>query len=548
MRRPDAQLISRARRGDIAACLEAGRKYLQGTSGFPRHVPLGLEYLQHAEAIRAEDAQQLIIESLDLHEIAVHGRIATLHQAAQAGRVTAQVKLAVWVSLTAVAAEEAMRWFRSAAASGDKASTDVLTRCSAGETVDEQVVAGLRCLKQLPGIGWPELLAFVMDRALTRQEPQLLFRALALSLELGALPAPDLADKVFEALMYASRLPDVSISADRRTMEDLLDDCVARGNSGAALMLGRALSGSDFGALGWRSLVPSQNFRKASALLMRAADGGHGDAWIRLYEIHSNHNGSVANPPMARFCLEKAAAGGVVSAQRRLGATILRSSATLREVEQGMHWLFLAAQAGDEHAQCLLRTFVLPVQGADEDARRGLDAVAQSSRDLAVRLQVARDFGLTKLEAMTVDLLDGLRDWGLVVGRNPFIRHARLSAPRAVPAVSASVLQELRRTVAQVAGGGLRGAAFQGFDLRHRTVRVKQVLHAHGLEESMFFGKARSSDLDVLRGGGRWAREAKAELNAAMELPAPDSGASSRMATRSAKHASARQGDSSMAA
>ena len=72
MRRPDAQLISRARRGDIAACLEAGRKYLQGTSGFPRHGPLGLEYLQHAEAIRAEDAQQLIIESLDLHEIAVH--------------------------------------------------------------------------------------------------------------------------------------------------------------------------------------------------------------------------------------------------------------------------------------------------------------------------------------------------------------------------------------------------------------------------------------------------------------------------------------------
>ena len=55
MRRPDAQLISRARRGDIAACLEAGRKYLQGTSGFPRHVTLGLEYLQQAERARADD-------------------------------------------------------------------------------------------------------------------------------------------------------------------------------------------------------------------------------------------------------------------------------------------------------------------------------------------------------------------------------------------------------------------------------------------------------------------------------------------------------------
>lgn len=105
MRRPDAQLISRARRGDIAACLEAARKYLQGANGFPRHVPLGLEYLQQAEAVRADDTQQLVVESLDLYEIAAHGRLATLQAAARAGRSTAQLKLAIWLSLTAVDAD-----------------------------------------------------------------------------------------------------------------------------------------------------------------------------------------------------------------------------------------------------------------------------------------------------------------------------------------------------------------------------------------------------------------------------------------------------------
>lgn len=519
MRRPDAQLISRARRGDIAACLEAGRKYLQGTSGFPRHVTLGLEYLQHAERVRGDDTQQLIVESLDLYEIAAHGRVATLQRAAQAGRAAAQLKLAIWLSLTAVDPDEAMRWFRSAAAGGETAARKVLTAYTPDDPSEERIVARLRSLQTVPGIGWAALLTFAMDRALMRQEPQILFRAMAVSLELDGSAEAGLADKVFEALSYASKVQPVDIAVDRRAIEALLDDCVARGNTGAALMLGLALSGQDVGALAWESLVTSQNFRKASALLMRAADGGNGEAWSRLYEIHSNHNGSVANPPMARFCLEKAAASGAVIAQRRLGATILRASGSLRDVEQGMHWLYQAAQAGDDAAHRLLCTFVLPVDSRDVDAARALEEIEQSNPGLALRLQVARDFGLTKLEAMTVDLVGSQRPWGLVVGRNPFIRHAKLSAPRAVPAISDSVQQNLRRVVAQVAGGGVRGAEFQDFDLRHRMVRLKQVLQAHGLAESMFFARASSNELDVLRGGGRWARMAKAELDETMALP-----------------------------
>ncbi|MFZ8286710.1 hypothetical protein ACO1K5_14385, partial [Staphylococcus aureus] len=80
-----------------------------------------------AERARADDTLQLIVESLDLYEIAAHGRVATLQRAAQAGRAAAQMKLAIWLSLTAVDPEEAMRWFRSAAAGGETAARKVLT-------------------------------------------------------------------------------------------------------------------------------------------------------------------------------------------------------------------------------------------------------------------------------------------------------------------------------------------------------------------------------------------------------------------------------------
>ena len=80
--------------------------------------------------------------------------------------------------------------------------------------------------------------------------------------------------------------------------------------------------------------------RKGAALLLRAADGGKREAWMLLYRVHSDNRASVANPLMARFFLEKAATGGSVPAQRRLGALILRSARTLHESEQGIHWLY----------------------------------------------------------------------------------------------------------------------------------------------------------------------------------------------------------------
>jgi len=208
------------------------------------------------------------------------------------------------------------------------------------------------------------------------------------------------------------------------------------------LLLGRALSGVDTPALPTSLLTTGQNLRRGAALLLRAADAGLTAAWMVLYRIHADNRSSVSNPQMARFFLEKAALAGELCAQRRLGALILRSATTVHESEQGIHWLHQAARRQDALAAQLLGSLVLPVAGSDAEADAAIDAVRREDPWLACRLRTARDFGLTKLEAMSVDIVAGLRPWGLVVGPNPSIAQAKLAAPRAIPALRPQALGE----------------------------------------------------------------------------------------------------------
>ena len=233
-----------------------------------------------------------------------------------------------------------------------------------------------------------------------------------------------------------------------------------------------------------------------------------------LYAMHADTRLSVGNPQMARFFLEKAAALGQAEAQRKLGALVLRAAATLAESEQAIGWLHAAAQQGDAHALRLLRSLLLPVAGEDAAAREAIEQVRRSDPWLTVRLGLARDFGLTKLEALSVDPVDGLRPWGLVVGRNPFIAQARLSAPRAVPAVSDQALQGLQRAAAFFAQSGGEGDAFEG-DLRRRSVRQRRAFEKLGLNDDLFFA-ASSTVLESFRLGPKGAFRARAPLAMAL--------------------------------
>jgi TPR repeat protein len=514
MRRQDIQLLGLARQGDAAARSEAGRRYLVGGDGFPRHVATGLEYLSHPSVRDQPETAIAIAESLSLQDLLQLQQEEALQRAAAAGSPLAQFKLGVWMALQRSRVAAGQSWLESAAAAGHIEARQALAAVREGRA-EEAVDALVRAVASSAALDVVQVGVLAARLAKESQSLDLLVDCVRVALTVAPSLTDDLSDLVVAAVLRAERGNHSLRGLAPDQIEESLEMAVTRGDRDAALLLGRARCGIASGTLAPARLTSHINVRKGVALLLRAADAGRDDAWLDLYATHADHRSSVSNPQMARFFLEKAAAAGQAEAQRKLGALILRSSGSLAESEQAIGWLHAAFQQGDVHAQRLLASLVLPLGGDALAARAAIEEVRQSDPWLAVRLTLARDFGLTKLEALSVDPVEGSRPWGLVVGRNPFIAQPRLSAPRAVPALNAQALQNLARAAAFFEQSRGDSSAFEG-DLRRRSVRQRRVFERLGLAEDMFFSGASSSILEAFRLGPKWAFRARRPLALAL--------------------------------
>ena len=514
MRRQDIQLLALARQGDTAARVEAGRRYLLGSDGFQQHTATGIDYLTHPNVKDTPQAARIIAESLPLEDIVQLQQEAALAQAAAAGSASAQIKLGAWLCLRHGRTDEGTRWLDAAALAGDETATAALLAMRQANA-DDTLHAVLRILGASGHLDGPVVAVLAARQALTGADLGQVTSGLRTALALTPSLTGELAELVAAAVRLAEQTAQPLAGLAPQAIEAALDMRTSRGDRDAAYALGRALCGVPCGVLAPADLASGPNMRKGVALLLRAADAGCEEAWLHLYRIHGDHNLSVANPQMARFCLEKAALGGQTEAQRKLGALMLRASDSLADSEQAIEWLHKAADANDAHARGLLKSLVLPLEGSDAEAASAIELVGRDDPWLAVRLQLARQFGLTKLEALCVDPAEGLRPWGLVVGKNPFIHQIRLAAARAIPATSSAAMDAARRAASFFGQASRDALAFEG-DLRRRSLRQRRAFERHGLDESMFFANASSMTLEALRLGPKWAFRAKEPLQLAL--------------------------------
>jgi TPR repeat protein len=514
MRRQDIQLLALARQGDSAARCEVGRRYLLGSDGFQQHITTGIDYLTHPNVKDTPQAARIIAESLPLEDIVQLQQEGALAQAAAAGSMVAQGKLGAWLCLRHGRTEEGTRWLDAAASAGLESAIAALLALRQANAEDT-LPALLRALAAANHLNGSVVAVLAARQALAGNELGQLGNSLRAALALTPALTGELAELIAAAVRLAEQRGEPLPGIAPQAIEAALDMRVNRGDREAAYALGRALCGLPCGVLAPADLAAGANMRKGVALLLRAADAGVDEAWLHLYRMHGDHNLSVANPQMARFCLEKAALGGQTEAQRKLGALMLRAADSLDDSEQAIEWLHKAADANDAHARSLLKSLVLPLDGSDAEAASAIELVGRDDPWLAVRLQLARQFGLTKLEALCVDPAEGLRPWGLVVGKNPFISQIRLSAARAIPAMSSAAMDVARRAAAYFGQASRDAMAFEG-DLRRRSLRQRRAFERHGLDESMFFANATSMTLEALRLGSKWAFRAKEPLQLAL--------------------------------
>ena len=527
MRRQDIQLLATARQGDAGARCEVGRRYLLGVDGFPRHVTSGLDHLAQPNTRDLPQAARIIAESLPLAELLEHGLEASLARAAQDGCAAAQLKLGVWLSLQGARPGEARGWLAAAARQGNAFAAEVIAHEDSGNAptheADAAPPAWLAALSGVASLQLPAAALMALARAVEAggaAASAALPRALGTAMQLLDDPADAegrarFAALAVKAVQRAEQEGRPLAGVALRPLMDILEQRAGQGDRVASYALGRVFCGIACAAFEAASVAELQNMRRGAAFLLRAADAGQDEAWLHLYRVHSDHRLSVANPQMARFFLEKAALRGQAEAQRKLGALLLRESASLPESEQAIHWLHQAAGQGDEPAAELLKSLVLPVPGDEDQAAEALQQISRSDPWLAVRMQLARLFGLTRLEALCIDPAEGLRPWGLVVGRNPFITQARLAAPRAIPALSAAALEAARRAASLFGQARGHGETAEG-DLRKRTARQRRAFERHGLDEELFFAEASSMTLEALRLGPKWAFRARQPLQAAL--------------------------------
>jgi len=285
-----------------------------------------------------------------------------------------------------------------------------------------------------------------------------------------------------------------------------------RGHVEAQYALGCALGGLKYGHLGSAQLTRRMDFRGAAALLLRAADAGKCVAWLNLSEMAPDYLGSAANREMSRFFLEKAAESGVVVAQRKLGALLLKEASCVEEAEPGVRWLDQASGHGDQLSIELLQTLSLPLpQLAPESELFIVERARSLSLALAEKLALARTFHLTEREALTFDARSSVRPWGLVLKgttkENP--------KGRLVPAATPQMKRELARMASNFTGADRSADTIdlQGYRAQRLALKALQI------PDSLFFAHEIGRSLSHYGFGRHWAVRAATLLQSALASP-----------------------------
>ncbi len=473
--REELFIIRAARAGQASAQLNLGKRYLFGGAGLPKSLSTALYWLDRAAQQDEPDAWLLIGRHVPYETVSqatqpsklyvwyerafdagvdqaglvlaklvlgqVSGAVSdtmrdkalrALQAAAQAGIAEAQWLLAQSIGRTdEVAPDRPLAANNAHVTADDEAILEWATRAANSGVVDAQYA--------LAEHGWA---SGRLDKFLHWALP-LARRVIDRADSLPTLPSK--ADISLVA-RCAHALSDSGKKSDE--VMRFLEFAAQAGDGAAQFSLGLWLARMDAGGKRAKAIPGPANYKKAIRWLSQASEQGVADAWFALSRIYLKAECSQRNLADARRYLELAAQAGHGTAQLELGIHAWRSR---REQEandvRALGWLQKAQAQGVAGAAALLDKIAelpKPAPWAQALLERLTREAINRHPQLVARIELAALFGLSKTEALLIDLKEADRGHCLVVDVRA--QHPR-SKRRLIQVQSASERQALNRLV-----------------------------------------------------------------------------------------------------
>lgn len=498
MKREVLPLLQLARRGDPDALHQVGRGYLRGVPPFGSHPETGIRYLVRAANAGCVDALNSIAETLNLQELVRYQLLSQLQQGAARGLHVAEYKLGLWLSTEVEGRALGQFWLRRAAAGGLAEARMALAEALAQERFPAATCDAVRLLRAECLAGNVRAWAPLAQAALDAGDLDLFHDSLQRACESDRGGNGVLQPLVVEALVLERRRDVPALNCPAPLLRAALMQQADAGDARAMLLLGKALCGLDEALLRRADLPSGRRLRHGLVLLTSAANAGEVEAWLALASVYGSRRRLPFATSSHRYCLERAAGMGSAVASVQLGQLLLDTARTGQELQHAMELLWPAAQQGNSAVRALLGRLVLPVAGDLEVARSAVANVSARNELLGARLWLGRTFGLTRHEALTMDVRRAIRNWGLWVDTSGFFTQRRKATPRIVPVTStdaAAALQQGKRLFETVNASALGPEG----NYRSRVYAMRTVFDRLKLSETLFFAAAAPVDVGTPR-------------------------------------------------
>ena len=435
--REELLIIRAARSGNAQAQLALGKRYLFGSVSLPQSAATALHWLEKAAEQNQEEAWMLIGEYVSFTVASQAGdalRLALWYErafegkSARAGLVFAKLVFSSWNRAEASLRQKSIRALHAAAEAGIADAQWLYAQqlgihdLLAAKQVQDIPLHVRNCRDQI--LEWSAKAAkggvsdaqyALADYAWQQGDTvKFLFWALPMAQELDRRQHGPVAYRRTQGkqqLRLFTRCARALIAMkdpNLRLIERYLKIAGDGGDADAQLVFGLWIARMDEDGKRIKHVPGVAHYKKAIRWLSMSAEQGTAAAWFAISRIYLKPEFSRRSINESRRFLEMAAASGYCRAQLELGLVAWR----LRRIEHGadvraVYWLQKASSQGSPEAKKILSKIAPPVRKSEwaTAARASFNREVSSQYPfLAARIELAYWFGLTRAEALLIDV------------------------------------------------------------------------------------------------------------------------------------------------